>query len=396
MGRFFARAMKAWSWILLIVLSIAIKWVSWYPWWIEKNYSRGFYPELTKWFRIFLGWLPFSVGDIFYLLVILGVLYKTIFFFRHIKQKKTDRAFYVKAMQETIFFFLFAYVLFNICWGLNYQRKGIASQLDLKVAPYTTVELDSLTSQLQQRANYYSSQFTLAQRDSLWRKRTLFSQASSIFQKASNQYSYLSYAEPSIKPSLFSYIGDYVGFQGYYNPFSGEGQVNTTIPIFLQPYVTTHEIAHQLGYASESEANFVGYLVCRANGSASFRYSMYFDLYRYALAELYDRDSTRAIAIAKNTAPQIKSDVQQLKTFYKSYKNPFSEIIWWGYDHFLKANDQPNGNRSYNEVIAWLMAYTRKYGKEALQLEFILPHHALNRFVGLIAVFRIFLLIVRN
>jgi hypothetical protein len=29
----------------------------------------------------------------------------------------------------------------------------------------------------------------------------------------------------------------------------------------------------------------------------------------------------------------------------------------WGYGHYLKANNQPAGKETYNEVVAWLIAY---------------------------------------
>jgi hypothetical protein len=40
--------------------------------------------------------------------------------------------------------------------------------------------------------------------------------------------------------------------------------------------------------------------------------------------------------------------------------------VMWGYGQFLKANNQPAGKRSYNEVVAWLVAYYKRYGVEAL------------------------------
>jgi hypothetical protein len=38
----------------------------------------------------------------------------------------------------------------------------------------------------------------------------------------------------------------------------------------------------------------------------------------------------------------------------------------WGYGEFLKANNQPAGKRSYNEVVAWLIAYYKKFGTASL------------------------------
>lgn len=66
--------------------------------------------------------------------------------------------------------------------------------------------------------------------------------------------------------------------------------MNTTVPRFLEPYVTAHEMAHQLGYAKENEANFVGFLACRSYDNPAFRYSAYYDMYNYALTEVYLRD----------------------------------------------------------------------------------------------------------
>ncbi len=51
-----------------------------------------------------------------------------------------------------------------------------------------------------------------------------------------------------------------MGFAGYLNPITNEAQVNALIPKNNYPATICHEIAHQVGIASESEANFVGYL----------------------------------------------------------------------------------------------------------------------------------------
>ena len=169
-----------------------------------------------------------------------------------------------------------------------------------------------------------------------------------------------------MKPSLFSYLGNYLGFQGYYNPFSGEGQVNTTVPRFLEPYVTAHEIAHQLGYGKENEANFVGFLACRYYPSNAFRYSVYYDIYNYALGEVIRRDTALARSFQQKAHPQVIKDQKEFRDFYRRYRNPVEPIIMWGYGNFLKANNQPAGKRSYNEVVAWLIAYYKKFGVEAL------------------------------
>ena len=183
---------------------------------------------------------------------------------------------------------------------------------------------------------------------------------------ANAKYPFLKYDPQSIKPSVYSYLGNILGFQGYYNPFSGEGQVNTTIPKFLEPFVSTHEVAHQLGYGKENEANFVAFLACKAYPNTTFRYSMYFDMYLYALTELDSRDSVRAKARNDKLHPQAKKDIDEYRRFLKKYRNQIEPVIGWIYDGYLQANDQPEGKKTYNMVVAYLIAYYKKFGKESI------------------------------
>jgi hypothetical protein len=364
--RLFARLMKSWSWVLLIVLTILIKWVSWYPGWVERNYSQGIYPLIAKVQRFLFGWIPISIGDLFYGFLGLVVIYKTFQLFKTIFRRRFNRGYLTGGLQQIIFFFLFMYVFFNLFWGLNYDRRGIAYQLGLDVKPYTVADLDTLTIAMQSRVNYYAEFVTEAQRDSFDQKRRLFNSSYEAFESVEEKYPFLKYRTKSIKPSIFSYLGNYLGFQGYYNPFSGEAQVNTTVPRFLEPFVTTHEIAHQLGFGKENEANFVGYLACRYYPSNAFRYSVYLDMYRYSVGEMMLRDTAKARQFQLKRHPQVAKDVQEFYSFYRKYKNPVNPIVMWGYGQFLKANNQPAGKNSYNEVIAWLIAYYKKYGLDAL------------------------------
>ncbi len=364
--RIFSRLMKSWSWVILVLLTIGIKWASWYPEWVEKNYSLGVYPWISRAQRTLFGWIPFSIGDLFYAFLVLVILFQTWKFLRLLFRKKLTRLYFKEALQQGIFFILFIYVFFNLLWGLNYNRVGIADQLHLQLKTYTRDDLDTLTATLQTRLNTYAGLVSHDQRDSFNRKGTLFASASAAYKETSSVYPFMVYSPRSLKPSIFSYLGNYLGFQGYYNPFSGEGQVNTTIPRFLEPFVSTHEIAHQVGYARENEANFVAFLACKQYESPAFRYSMYFDMYLYAVGELSRRDTAQARYYQNSIHPQVKKDQQEYRDFLNRHRNPVEEVVTWGYGHFLKANNQPAGKRSYNEVVAWLIAYYKKFGTEGL------------------------------
>ena len=358
--------MKVWSWALLVLLAVTIKFSSTFSDCIERYYSNGIYPLVSKIQRILLGWVPFSIGDLLYGFFIIVLLVKAWQIFGAFFTRRISRQYFLTGLKQIIFFVLFVYVLFYLFWGLNYSRKGIARQLDLKMTSYSLGELDTLTRILEQRLNYYASLMKPGQRDSFYKKRNLFHESYEAYKLANQQYSFLKYQPRSVKPSLYSYAGNFLGFAGYYNPFSGEGQVNTTVPIFQQPFVACHEIGHQVGYAKENEANFCGFLACRLHPSPVFRYSVYFDMYNYSINELYRNDSSRAKRYIDSLHPQVKSDYEELRRFLKKYRNPIEPVITWIYGKYLQANNQPAGKRTYSEVISFLIAYQRKFGVQSL------------------------------
>jgi len=77
-------------------------------------------------------------------------------------------------------------------------------------------------------------------------------------------------------------------------------------------------------------------------------------------------DSARARQYLDALHPQVKKDYDELRRFFKKYQNAIEPVITWIYGKYLQANNQPAGKRTYSEVIAFLIAYQRKFGKESL------------------------------
>ncbi|MEO9051264.1 MAG: DUF3810 family protein, partial [Ginsengibacter sp.] len=125
----------------------------------------------------------------------------------------------------------------------------------------------------------------------------------------------------------------------------------------------THEMAHQIGYAKENEANFVGYLAAVNSKDTLFHYSAYFDLFLYANRELYYSDSVSSKKSFELLSPEVKKDVQELRQFNLDHRGFLEPVITWMYGKYLKLNQQPQGMRSYNAVVGMLIAYYKKFGR---------------------------------
>ena len=81
------------GWIILIALAAGIKILSLSPDAVEKYYSTGIYPVIARLERLLFGWLPFSVGDIFYTLAAIGLLYGLVSLVRRLIRRQADNGF---------------------------------------------------------------------------------------------------------------------------------------------------------------------------------------------------------------------------------------------------------------------------------------------------------------
>jgi Protein of unknown function (DUF3810) len=355
---------RYWSWLIPLIIVVAIKIFSFFPDAVEKYYSTGIYPVISIFPRLLFGWIPFSIGDILYAVVFLYLVISLVRFFVRAFRRKLHRQYLLLSIKKWFSIILWVYIAFNIFWGLNYDRLPIARQQHLDTKPYTKEDLQALIGLLVTRMNDIDSA-SRAARENLNSNDSLFKYSVAAYRSAAKTEPELLYTHPSVKFSFYGYLANYMGFSGYYNPFTCEAQVNTTIPRFVQPFTTCHEIGHQLGYAKEEEANFSGFLSTKSSTDPAFRYSIYVDLYLYSAGALYAMDSTAFLPYRESLKPDVRQDLRNLKAFYKSYENPFEPIIHRIYGKYLKANRQPQGIYAYDEVVGLAIAYYRKYGAEA-------------------------------
>ncbi|MGI8580805.1 MAG: DUF3810 domain-containing protein [Chitinophagaceae bacterium] len=329
---------------------------------METIYSTKLYKAFASFIRLIFGWLPFSVGDLLYVLVIVWFVWNLWRFSAKLFKRKLSHQWFANTGYKLVIIGMLVYIIFNIFWGINYNRKEISEQLNLQLSKRDTTDLKTIERLLLIKVNE-SKQALVNQKASYPSNKELFKRAVVCYKQAENLYPFLSYKPRSVKSSMFGLFGNYFGFTGYYNPFTGEAQVNTLVPKFILPYTTSHEIAHQLGYAKEEEANFVGYLAATSSTDTLFHYSTYLDLFVYANRQLFFVDSVAAKYFTTQLLPEVKSDIKEWREFLRRHKNPLEPVIRWAYGNYLRANQQPKGMTSYDEVIADLIAFYKKYGR---------------------------------
>jgi hypothetical protein len=177
------------------------------------------------------------------------------------------------------------------------------------------------------------------------------------YDNLAKQYPFFKYQNRSIKKSLFSLPLTYMGFGGYLNPFTNESQVNYKLPMYGFPNVVCHEMAHQLGFASESECNFIGFLACIKNDDLYFQYSAYSNALRYCMANIGMKDETKFKILKAKINPGIIANYKDSDVFWEQYDTFIDKGFHAFYDQFLKFNQQEDGMESYSKYLDLLINY---------------------------------------
>ena len=347
---------------LLLIQIIVIKILSFFPAFIEKYYSNGLYIFISKISRILFGWIPFSIGDVIYLILILFLIFKlyknrkTAFSWKAWKlQWKSNILSLLKVV--SIFYFFF-----NILWGLNYHRIPLYEKMNLE-KEYTMEELIVFTKKMIAKTNEIHHQ--IEKNDSLkiqnrYSIDSIYAMTENGYSKLGNQFPDFEYNHSSIKKSLVSLPLTYMGFGGYLNPFTNEAQVNYKIPKYNFPTTVCHEMAHQIGYASESEANFIGYLASINNDDIYFQYSGYSYALKYCLGNIEKFEQGKSKELWPLMNPGILKNYQESKDFWDAHQTPIDTFFHYFYDHFLKANQQKDGLEGYNKFVGLMMGYYKQ------------------------------------
>ena len=272
---------------LIIALSIIpqiilLKILAHYPNFVETVYSHGIYIWISKAMRYAFGWLPFSVGDVLYTLLSLYVL--RWFYLNRKRIIKDTKQWFLDVLAAISV----GYFAFHLLWAFNYYRLPLHESLGIE-PDYTTEELVDLTQQLISKTN--ALQLELAKIDSLkvimpYSKSEILKMIPDGYDELSKVFPYLEYQPRSIKKSLYSVPLTYMGFSGYLNPFTNEAQIDGLIPSYKFPTTGSHEVAHQLGYAAENEANFIGSMAAMHHPDVYFNYSGHAFALRHCLGEI--------------------------------------------------------------------------------------------------------------
>jgi len=316
------------------------------------SFFESLFEIQKKTHQVLFSWIPFSLGDLLYVLLGIFILYSLIKLF-----KKRDRN---KAIVKFLLVINSIYFCYQIFWGMLYFQTPILHKLssqnepDIRKAKILALQYlekcKASRTMVQEDKNgvFIISDLTSIQEEILQRQKTIPQYISSKKAPEIN----------SFKPSLFKNVMSFTGILGYYNPFTAEAQYNSQLPSTFIPFTSAHESSHQLGFAREQEANFIGYLIGISSANAELRYSTEYFTLKSLLRFIVEEDPAFVKSVQKNYSAGMKRDRAFEKAFMLKHQSWLDDFFGITNNLFLKSNQQ-EGSVTYSYFIDLLLNYEK-------------------------------------
>ncbi len=318
-----------------------------------KLYGTLFYNWWQPLRGFLFNWLPLSLGDVLYVAAGVLLLLSGIKGIRNVFKAPSWPKKLLSGLLAITNIALWTYIAFLLGWGANYNKQPLGAAWALNNAA-DTLHLGVFDSMLVNQLNSLAPGYHPAP-------------LAVVSDRAARQYQMLTDSKVApgglhIKYSLFGYFLERLAIEGYYNPFTGEGQVSDRLPGFMLPFVVSHEMAHQAGIAAEGDANLMAYAVSTAGTDTDFQYSAALNIWLYVDRRLHRLDSNRANRLAAGLNKRTKAHMDTLETLSQLYDNEASRYSTAVYDSYLKMQHQKDGIRSYGSVtlMAWRLLRKRE------------------------------------
>lgn len=312
---------------------------------------ESFFEFQKKIHQLLFSWIPFSIGDVLYILLGAFLVYLIISCFK--TKTRNSSILKILVLANIIYF------TYQFFWGMLYFQKPIISKL-----PETEITLEKRKSlalkylekcrqtrmlvKENQQGIFMVSDISKIQSEILNRQTKL---PAFISSKNSDQIN-------SFKPSLFDDFMSFTGILGYYNPLTAEAQFNAKLPSSYLPFTLAHESSHQLGYAREQEANFIGYLIGVNSGNIELRYSTEYFTLKSILNSIVYEDEKFVEAVLKNYSLGMKRDRAYERQFVLKHQGWLNNFFGFTNNLFLKSNQQ-EGSVTYSYFIDLLVRYEK-------------------------------------
>jgi hypothetical protein len=316
---------------------------------VERYFSRGWYPAIQPLLTSASSLASFALLDVW---IVAGVLLLSRAAWRvwhesgRARWRALGRAIWRGAVTTAVL-----YLVFLACWGLNYRRAPLASGFNFDRARVHGAAVDQLAVRAvaQLNALHAPAHVELAARPTRTAIRMPLVPAFSEAQRALGSSRLATPGRPKV--SMLSPFFRWASVDGMVNPFGLEVLVNPDVLPVELPFVIAHEWGHLAGWAHESEASYLAWVMC-LGGDRAAQYSGWLSIY-WHLRRALPRERLPALEGHLDAGP--RQDLRAIAARLARGQPAVQRASWHTYDQFLKANRVDAGIASYDEVLTLIL-----------------------------------------
>lgn len=312
---------------------------------VERWYGLGLFPRLQTGLTGLSNLVPFALLDVVVAACVAGLVACAVRVMRAAPGRRWRAV--GRATIDVSVAVALGCLAFAACWGLNYQRDPITARLDFDPARITPQRAAALANQAVVHLSRLTPQDTAT--DQGPDESALAITLAPAFDAAIRSVGLpggTRLARP--KTSMLDPYLVRAGISGMTDPFFLETIIATNVLPFERPAVMAHEWAHLAGVARESDASFLGWLVC-IHADVRAQYSGWLDLLLRVAGSL-DADQRRLVMTA--LPARVRRDIEAMRRRdVRDQVHLVNLVAWRAYDSYLKTNRVANGIASYNDVV---------------------------------------------
>ena len=343
-GRIRKLVQYSWPFFISLLVFLSTRFSIRHSGFIEHYYSKGIYPFIANLFSSFSKLIPFSLWDVFWVLVILLIITGLILSIL----KKIKFGWYILRTAQLL---AILYSLFYILWGYNYFRPKIEKRIGWENSKDDELIFRSILDTLIVKTN--CSYLSISSSD----YSKIDSLVEESYRKNSSELG-INYPNGTRRPKtmVFSNLFLKSGVSGYFGPFFNEIHVNHYLLPIDYPFVLGHEKAHQFGITSEAEANLVAFVICIKSEDQRLKYSGYQSLLLYFLKDASQMKGYKDYV--NRLDKRVIGDLRFRQKYYEGMQNKtLSKIQTAANNSYLKVNHIEKGVMNYNQVVSLVISW---------------------------------------
>ena len=247
-------------------------------------------------------------------------------------------------------------------WGYHYLGPNLATHLQLTLKPPSEKRLLEEVNNTLEQLILLRSMLQVPNDNSVSETLTMEHQDEGIIESGKEVFKELNlkvYGRSAVKPLppdgwLYRW-----STSGFYNPYTGECNIESDMHPLQIHFVMAHEWTHAQGITDEGDANFLAYLICVQSLDPYIQYSGHLAYWRYIVRELKKRIPDQYPQVISAVPVGIKKDLQEIRESLDKYPEFLPAVRDAIYDTYLKTHGVSEGLASYNKIVTLVVSYKR-------------------------------------